>query len=580
MASTSLQQSILGNRWRKFIERPGVPESLLSMLTFIVYARSLSFGFVYDDHIMVANPFHPTWRNVTEVFLRDFSSQEYASNFYRPLSTLWEGLVAALAGSNPILWHISGIMLHGVCVVLVFRLAYRLLDSRLLAMFATAIFSLHPTHVEAVTWISDSADSLMTIFLLLSSLALVRWLSSGTPGWWVVSWLCAAACCFVKEIGVVVPVLLLVLALTFKGKASRPEILLTAFFFVATVFAFLVLRSRVLHGFAHPLSGAGTREMILTEPAALWFYLSHLLLPIRLGPAYPLAFVSDWSSRAFLLPFMFLVAALAGLAWVVRHSADRKMFWFCAVWALAPLVAPLYLKLFPAFELVHDRYLYIPSIALGISLAAAMKKVAGPSAERLSNSWLAAALFLLIAAAVQTFAYEGVWKSDMSLFQRAVELTPENDRAIVNLGVNKLEAGDLQAGCALLRRALEIQPNNAFALFDLGRVAWDSNDPIAAENYIERAVALEANPKWLVLLGNVHFKLGKVHDAEVDAQDAIVRNPTEPGAHLLLGTVLLQQGDPSTAVREFSAELKLYPDNSFALRALQVARNQLAQQQR
>src|ERR1039458_10234683 len=108
---------------------------------------------------------------------------------------------------------------------------------------------------------------------------------------------------------------------------------------------------------------------------------------LRHFPFYPLAFVSDPRSKAFVVPLLLLAALLATLGWLLQRLSDRRLFWFCTVWVLAPLIAPLYLKLFPDFELVHDRYLYLPTIALGVALAAGLKKLsdatpAGTTHER------------------------------------------------------------------------------------------------------------------------------------------------------------------------------------------------------
>jgi tetratricopeptide (TPR) repeat protein len=177
---------------------------------------------------------------------------------------------------------------------------------------------------------------------------------------------------------------------------------------------------------------------------------------------------------------------------------------------------------------------------------------------------------------VETISYQGVWQDDTHLFQRGVALTPRNARALVNLGVAKLQQGNYPEGTALLKRSLEIQPDNAFALFDLGNVAWNNNDAAATESYVQKAVALESHSNWWVILASAKFNLGKLPEAEWAVRQAIAINPEEPGAHLLLGGVRLAQGDSETAVREFSTELRLNPGNPSARQALQVAQEQLA----
>ena len=571
-------------KWRDSLERPGFPELLLVVVTALIYARSLNTGFVYDDHEMIENSWLLGWKDIPRIFTQDLVNTHW-SNFYRPLAVLWQGLVHRLAGANPVAWHLSAILLHLVCVVLVFRLACQLLESSGYAMLAAALFALHPSHVEDVTWISDAADLLLTAVLLLSALALLRWLKTGSAIWWIAAVLIATASCFVKEIGIFMPALLMALALSAESKAGRPAILITGFSLVLASCGFLILRGQVLHGFSHPLSTAGNREMILTLPSGLWFYLSHLALPVRLSPFYPLAFVSDPRSKDFVLPVLLLAMLLAALVWLYLRLSDHGLFWFCVVWCLAPLVAPLYLKLFPDFELVHDRYLYLPAIALGIALAAGLKKLLsrdhGATEIRASAKYLSVATGVVLACfAVQTISYEGVWQDDAHLFERAVTLTPRNARALVNLGVAKLQQGNYVEGSVLLKRALEIQPENAFALFDLGNAAWDNHDAAAAESYVQKALTLESHPNWWVILAGAKFNLGKLPEAEWAARQAIALHPTEPGAHLLVGVVRLAQGDVATAVEEISTELQLNPANASARQALQVAQEQLAAQQK
>jgi tetratricopeptide (TPR) repeat protein len=181
--------------------------------------------------------------------------------------------------------------------------------------------------------------------------------------------------------------------------------------------------------------------------------------------------------------------------------------------------------------------------------------------------------------AAETISYQGVWQDDAHLFQRGVALTPRNPRALVNLGVAKLQQGNYTEGSALLKRSLDIQPDNAFALFDLGKAALsNNNDTTAAESYMQRAVELESHATWWVALASVKFNLGKLPEAEWAARQAIAIDPAVPGAHFVLGAARLAQHDPATAVQEISTELRLDPNNASARQGLQIAQEQLARQ--
>jgi tetratricopeptide (TPR) repeat protein len=232
----------------------------------------------------------------------------------------------------------------------------------------------------------------------------------------------------------------------------------------------------------------------------------------------------------------------------------------------------LYLKVFPAFELVHDRQIFVPTLVLGIALAAGLKKFCAGSGK----VWpLLVVGVLLVAATAENVVYQGVWKNDLTLFQRAVELTPNNDRALVNLGVNKLRAGEEQEGIALLQRALLLNPNNAFAWLDLGLFASSHNDLPAAALHFEKAVALEPRPYWWILLAQTQYRLGHIPEAEQAATQAAAQNPAEEAAHLILGLVRLEQNNPAGAIREFNTELHFYPGELAAQQGLQTAQQRL-----
>ncbi|HEX8925102.1 MAG TPA: tetratricopeptide repeat protein [Terriglobales bacterium] len=559
---------ILHDRWRIFLERKGVPELVLVLITLAVYARSLAMGLVYDDAGLIQIPKQLTWHDVVVLFTQN-TNLFHGSNFYRPLTGLWQALVRMVAGESSVGWHASELLLHLLCAVLVFRFVLELLKNREWALFAAAVFALHPTHVEVVTWCSDAGDMLLAIFLLLSALSLMRWLKAGGGGWWFAAWVSATACCFIKETGVLMPALLIALAFAIESEVSQPSILLTGLTMAASSGAFLILRNQILQGFAHSLSKMDDRNLLLTEPAAVWFYFSHLTLPIKLGPFYPLEFVSSVGSKHFIVPVLLLLVLVVFGLLLIRRLQDKRFALMCIVWATVPLVAPLYLKVFPDFELVHDRYLYIPSIALGIALAVVFMHFRG--SQNRQTTVTAIACVILAAAALQTLVYQGVWRSNLTLFERAVEMTPNNDRAIVNLAVARVDQGKLPEAKQLFLRALELRPDNAFALFDLGRLSADTNNPQVAVGYLKGALQIEARPEWMVILANEEYKLGNTTSANFWLRRALSIDPNTRGAHLGLGWLMLNQGNRGFAIREFMAELQLTPDDPNARYGLQVA---------
>jgi len=577
------------------LERRGVAQLWLTLLTLAVYGQSLTYNFVYEDRRTVLhNAMIESWSRVPEYFTTDLS-RLHGSNFYRPVTSLFTRLMNAMVGSSAFGWHAGSVLLHLLSVLLVFALARHLLGSRSTAFFAAALWAVHPTHVEAVTWISAAGDPLMTVFVLAAAVAFLRWRQGESPAWLAASLAAGAAAVLTKEAAVVTPALLSVfLLLPTAARRWRTQLAALAAFWVEA-FAFLIVRSHILHGFSHPLSnsGATNAEMMLTWPAAILFYVRDMFLPVEMTPFYPFDFVRSADSPRFLWPLLAVIALAAAIAWLlrktmllkmlVRKSPDWRLYLVCLAWTGIPLAPAMYLKLFLQYEIVHDRYLYMPTIGLCIAAAAAITSLArraeslGPvrSSERGSVHLLGLTAVLLVGvSAAATVGYESWWQSDLTFYKRAVSITPNYMAALLDLSVVYMEHKQYDAAIRILDRALQQEPYNPDANFDRGRAAWETGDNAVAERCFERASLLAPNVKHWLFLASVKLYTGKPKEGEFAARQALAIDPTEPGAHYALGTALLNQGNKAAAISEFREELRQHPETSGAQTALQRALTQ------
>jgi tetratricopeptide (TPR) repeat protein len=572
------------------LERRGVAQLWLTLLTLAVYGQSLTYNFVYEDRrTILHNALIESWSRVPEYFTSDLS-RLHGSNFYRPVTSLFARLMNAIVGNSAFGWHAGSVLLHLLCVLLVFALAQRLLGSRSTAFFAAALFAVHPTHVEAVTWISASGDPLMAVFVLSAAVAFLRWRQGESTAWLAASLAAGAAAVLTKEAAVVTPALISVFLLLPAAARSRRTQLAALSAFWVEAFAFLVVRSHILHGFSHPISnsGATNAEMMLTWPAAILFYVRDMFFPVEMTPFYPFDFVRSADSPRFLWPLLALIVMAAAIVWLLRKSllrktADWRLYLVCLAWTLIPLAPAMYLKLFLQYEIVHDRYLYMPTIGLCIAAAAAITSLAHRAEslgserrpERRPTRLLGLTAVLLVGvSAAATVGYESWWQSDLTFYKRALSITPNYMAALLDLSVVYMEHKQYDAAIRILDRALQREPDNANANFDRGRAAWETGDSAVAERCFERAALLAPGVKQWLFLASVKLYTGKPKEGEFAARQALAIDPTEPGAHFALGTALLDQGNKPAAISEFQEELRQHPETSGAQTALQRALTQ------
>ena len=597
----------------------------LALLAFAVRAPGLFAGFVFDDAFGMQQRTGADWSQLGAFFTSDRSGF-FGSNFYRPVLSVFCELVYSIGGAQPAVWHAASILLHVACVLLVFRLARRVIHEEFppqhancgragdpfAAWLAAALFAVHPAHVEAISWASAIAEPLWTLFLLLSVLTFLRWLEQPSPAWWAASFVAGAAAIFTKETAVVLPVVLLATALALfcpskpnaglpgtprsRNRRALPVLAATLPFFVIGAI-FLAIRQTVLHSFSHPLTVATSAQMVFTWPAALLFYLRHMFWPGVVVPFYPLQIVKSWNSAEFFVPLVELIAALAALGWLLLRAASShnsqmqgdagpgiRRALLCVVWTFVPLAPALYLKALAPFELVHDRFLYAPLV--GFCMAAALvlqwaaerieakSKPGTPTAGALGAQEHAvssrrvmaiAAIALLPLLGIESMSQMLWWQNNKTLFARAVTVTPENPKALANLaGVYMAEHSEAEAA-PLLQRALEIAPHDSIVLYGMARLTWLRGEDAAAEQFMIEALRTTSRFDMWLQLAAIELRLNKLSVAENAALQAARIHPNGQGVHAAMGTILLAKGERrQEAVREFEKELRNYPQSEAA----------------
>jgi tetratricopeptide (TPR) repeat protein len=440
----------------------------VAALTFLLYLPSLSSGFVYDGEAQILigdyihNPAH--WADVLtfRVMGRD------VLDFNRPVQLASLMLDAQLWGKNPFGYHLTSNLLHAANAGLVFALLVRLVPRRETLWAAAAgalVFAAHPIVVEPVAEVSSREDPLATVFVLLSLHA----------GWSCVrrrgarSLAAGAACvgavvlaCGAKELGAMVPVLLLALAVLFGERSAwlRWGMLvgaaaLAAGTFLAVRFA-LEPQDSVIFLNKPGYVGGSLGMAMQIQPRIFAFYLRQLAWPDGLSADYmpqnilAIGPVVGWG---ILLVFVGLQGVLA---WKSRLAA----FGVVVFWAgLAPVS-----NLIPIYRPIADRYLYLPMAGLGIILCAALLLLA--ARREVFFAAVGAVTLAAFALAGASVRRQMVFANSFALWSDTVSKTPWSDTAANNLAYALLEREQPEESLRYFDRAIQLtegKKSNAWA---------------------------------------------------------------------------------------------------------------------
>jgi tetratricopeptide (TPR) repeat protein len=551
-------------------ERWATPDLLLRvalLLAAAAYARSVTYDFVFDDHLQIAlNPWIQAWRFVPHYFtghVWSFEQPAWAGNYYRPLFLVWLRVVNSIVGLTPGWWHLLTIAAHLVATWLVYRAGLKILRSPMAAALAALLFGVNPIHIEAVTWVSGIPETLLAIFCLASFLAYLNWREASHAGrqrTWL--WLAASLACYglamlVKETGVVLVVILAAHAWLYDNQPGplrrfRAAIRVALPYGVVGL-AYFAARWNVLRGMVSPLHHRPLNTVWLTWPKLLWFYLRQLVWPFGLSAYYDLELVKRFGWRDVALPALLVIVVLALFVVLFRRS---RLMLLAGVAIVVPILPAVYgAVVFQMGDFVHDRYLYLPSVALALLLGGALARLpVAPRTQAAVGS--VAAIVLAFSTAIQS----APWDSDMALFSHAYQHAPHNVRAMEGLAEAHGMQGDLEGAIRIEREVTQEQPNYWSGLCTLGLYYYRAERYTEAEKALLHAIdhwpegikPVSANQFYY--LGLSRLQMHRPQEAEEPLRRAVELRPDAAGYHYALGAVLRQQGKQDEAAAQFRAE--------------------------
>jgi hypothetical protein len=568
--------------------------AIILLLTFAVYARTLTYGFVYDDQNQIVDyAFVKSWHFVPRYFTGDVWQYAYpgaAGNYYRPLFLLWLLIHFTLFGLNPLWWHLTSVAAHLVVTFLVYVLAGRLTGDRLVGLIAALVFGLHPVHIEAVAWISAVNEPLMAIFFLLSLLcysnqmikpgATEAVVETGarrfSPKWMALSLVCYALALLTKETALVLPVIIFSFSVFFPGSESleaRPisrrlkSAALSVIPYLLLSAVYLAVRVAALGAVAPTLKGVRVTTILYSIPSILLFYARMLVWPVGVSLYNDQSHVVTPGLWNFFVPLA-AVLVIAGVVYLLyrrcRDEGVRRAFLFSVIWIIVPLLPAMNLSAFYPTEIGHDRYLYLPSFGFSLIIALAVRGLPSTRAKLFGRPALqaAAVLVLVVSLGVGTALQHYFWKDDLIFYSYGVRRAPNNPFPRTNLADILYGRQMFSEAGEQYEQVIAIDPTQWHSQYRLGLIYARLAHPREAEQCFRRAIAINTNSANVHLyLGLALYDLGQIGQSIDELRHALEINAETPNAHYGIGIALRRQGDLSGALREFKAELEKSPEH-------------------
>jgi Tfp pilus assembly protein PilF len=526
-------------------------------LAFEAYGPALRGPFVLDDIYLPYADVNAPVHNLSDWV-----------TFQRPLLMFSYWVDYQMGASDPHVYHTTNVLLHFVLSIVVMLIAARLLQwvevagrmRTALAIFAGALFLLHPLQTESVAYVASRSEVLSVLFYYAAFAVFIysnRELMTLVRAIAIVALFGAAAA--TKEHTLTLPALIVLTDIFWHRGGLRKNGFLYGLLALAGaaggVVVWKILTAANTAGFH--MADLSPASYFLTQCRVIWIYIRMFFLPFgqNVDPDIPIS--AGLMDHGAILGLMALLA-LTAAAWIYRKRWPLASF---GVFVFLLLIAPT-ASVIPIRDVLAERRVYLPFLGLILIALELLRRL--PFSQAVGTCAAA-----ILACTVLTYQRSDVWSSPLELWKDSAAKSPAKMRPRFQLAFAQFQSGDCAAAAANFEAASHLDMPDYRLLVDWANALDCVNREDDAAREFNAAIA--ENPTLAeahVGLSMVYGKQKKFDEAleELSLAEAIDRNI--PQIFLNRGAVYESLGNRASAMKEYQRAVQLDPSNHQAREAL------------
>ena len=523
---------------RKYLR---IHATLTVLLAAFAFSYALTCGFVGDDRTyFIENDILPTLKPWDLWAILTTPSNYWGDHL--PLRDLLFVLEFNIFGLWAPGYHVVSLILYAALCLVVFQLVLKLYsifsgDSidetsrRWSALLVSALFILHPVHVEAAAYISSQKDLLYALFTFLSLFLFIKYLEDNRS--LSLSLLTGAVACyylaylskwFAISNAVAFPALWLL-----AGRPGRHRFHhVIAFWIILNIPAFLwmLYSMKILAVAGLTVTDVDLTFSLLRAIRILGALTLLVIFPYPLNFGYP--FDQAWHLDATAIAgFTILAATLAAL--ILRPRSLVTLGLCIYVLYFIPVVR-LFVEILNA--VIYDRYLFVPLLGAAILVERGFNFVQR-YLHLTGKSITAGAISLCLVLAVLSNAYVRSYKSDVTMMEHGFHHYRQWNRIPFDYVYALIEAGELEKASRLTAEEPSFAKPTWVRDYFSGWICLESGDLECAIAHLTRALHLNMGrnyPFAEVQLGRAYLAVADYERAELVLNRVIksrIHNPLE-----------------------------------------------------
>jgi hypothetical protein len=342
---------------------------LVFCAAFLAYLSSIYIGFLSDEYgftpifVLSAGELLEAMSRVHEGLIK--------LHPFRPATFLSFYIDYRLFGFEPVPFHLVNVIIHSLNASLVYIATRMLTRGKTIALVAALFFSAYPAGIEAVGWVSGRFELTCCMWIFIS---IILWLKSGERRYFIylsgLAYLIALLC---KEVAIGAIVVYFTLGLMY-GKERKLDVLNWLLVQALALIIFFSFRIWLFGSVAGDTFATRGGIWIAMVPEHIFGNLG-ANLRIMLTPFNRV--IENINEVLLYWVFgIFFVAALANV--LVRNSQEFARWILFGIVFIFSFIGPCLVMVPVLDSLDGSRFLYFPSIGLGIILGVAVDQAKKP----------------------------------------------------------------------------------------------------------------------------------------------------------------------------------------------------------
>jgi tetratricopeptide (TPR) repeat protein len=541
----------------------------------LLYLNSVGNDFTnWDDQLIYANPKIRSldWKNVVDMFVP-------GQGTYQPVRVLSYAMDYRFWRLDPFGYHLTNLFFYLLTCLLLFFMTSLLLKHLLpdvsrdssdrIALFTAFLFSAHPVHVEAVSWLAARKEVLQGFFLFLSFYLYLkareidgarrRGILLGSV---FLTFLLAVLS---KPSAVILPGLFLLYEITRKGTTLRSLVRERWVFFtvsgaISFIFILVLLKVGGVATAFLPFHGGSFVSDLIVAMNLVLYNIKLLAFTTTYSAAYTVTasfkLFSTWTMMVCGLTSLLIMAAL----WSRRKTS---LFFFSFFWFLIA-VSP-FLNIFPISIPLADRYVYIASFGYCLTVGFLINRlyeVRSGTGDSVLFRAMAVLLFLVLLSGYSwvTMQQNRVWKNSFSLWSDAVQKYPEGNLANAMMGVVYMDQGKHQQALPYLEKAVRIRPTDVLSRKNLGVNYMKLGDLDKAAKEFRAVLQVTPEDENLKFIMAVLYGEQKAYPQSEEILNELIRKrPDQYIYYLQRGYLREKMGRLEQAIEDYGGSARLAP---------------------